>query len=66
MEAEDNTNRALEEVKRLKKFFQKGYDKKSWEERKPDVIKNLISAEKNLTSALLDLEEIYYDKGETE
>lgn len=66
LDFKEHTNKALSEIKRIKKFYQKGYDKKSWEEKNPDVIKKLISAERNLTEALLDIEELMYDKGDKE
>lgn len=52
--------KALEDVIRLKKFYQKGYDEKRWEERKPESINKLISAERNIKNAILDLEEMCY------
>ena len=45
-------------VNDVKKFHQKGYSEKRWEERDPDVIKKLIQTEKHLVDAYYLLEEI--------
>jgi len=46
------------EVESMKRFHQAGYREKRWDERNPNIIKNLIEAERHLMDAYYLLEEI--------
>lgn len=60
MDAEEHLDNALSEIKRIKNFYQKGYEHKKWKDRKPDIIRTLIEAEKKVVSAKLDIQGLHY------